>query len=141
MKIEFETVEMADKAIQHGIRLFRISVASHQITKEKYTEITYCLRCYALEQHLTKDCPKPREHKACSECASDDHTWSNCTSTTKKCLNCGGPHRTMAFKCPTRKLAVNEKLTAEEIKKQQTFSQAAAATPTTTNASANKTPD
>ncbi|MPC23854.1 hypothetical protein E2C01_016921 [Portunus trituberculatus] len=44
-----------------------------------------------------------KEYTVCSECGSHEYTWKNCTNDTKKCINCSGPHRTLANKCPRRK--------------------------------------
>ena len=39
----------------------------------------------------------------CSECAGKDHSYKECKSTTMKCVNCDGPHRTFAASGPIRK--------------------------------------
>lgn len=111
MKIIFEDANMAAKAEADGIRLFNMSIAYHQVKRETYTPIKTCLRCYKIEEHNTSECPQPREYKACSECASHEHTWRNCKSPTKRCLNCDQDHRTLAMKCPKRKEAVKKKQT------------------------------
>ncbi|KAK4315702.1 hypothetical protein Pmani_013101 [Petrolisthes manimaculis] len=43
IKIEFEDASMAAKAENDGIRLFNMSIANHQIKREKYTPITTCI--------------------------------------------------------------------------------------------------
>ncbi|MPD03979.1 hypothetical protein E2C01_099642 [Portunus trituberculatus] len=62
-----------------------------------------------MEQHTTNKCTMPETHTVCSECASDKHTWKTCTASTKKCLNCHGPHRTLANKCPMMKKIKEDK--------------------------------
>lgn len=124
LKIQFETISMADKAMNHGLRLFNVSIAPHQITKERYVQITFCMKCYAIEDHITKQCPKPAGYKVCSECSSQDHTWKNCPKETVKCINCGEAHRTLAYKCSKRKEKVKEKLQEEKQKTSQSYSQA-----------------
>ena len=50
---------------------------------------------------------------SCSECGGDDHKWTECRNENKKCLNCGGPHRTLAMACPVKKEKIREKRQAE----------------------------
>ncbi|KAK4328010.1 hypothetical protein Pmani_001484 [Petrolisthes manimaculis] len=109
IKIEFEDASMAAKAENDGIRLFNMSIANHQIKREKYTPITTCMRCYKIELHPTSQCPLPTTHQICSECGGQDHTWKTCTNTQKCCLNCGQSHRTLAMSCPNRKEAIKIK--------------------------------
>ena len=132
IKIEFDSISMADKAVRHGILLFGISIAPYQIDKERYTKINYCMKCYAIKYHSTRQCPKPIRYKACSECSSNSHTWTWCNNEEKKCLNCEGAHRTLAYKCPKRKEAVKQKEEQEKGKRNATYSQAAASASTST---------
>ncbi|MPC99555.1 hypothetical protein E2C01_094976 [Portunus trituberculatus] len=76
-----------------------------------------------MEQHTTNKCTMPETHTVCSECASDQHTWKTCTASTKKCLNCHGPHRTLANKCPMRK-KIKEDKRKQNINNGKTYSQA-----------------
>lgn len=108
IKIEFEDAAMATKAEESGLRLFNMSIAGHQIKREKYTQLKTCMRCYKIEEHTTAQCPQPQDFKVCSECASQDHTWRHCKSNQKKCVNCGQGHRTLAMACPKRKEALKE---------------------------------
>lgn len=125
LKIQFETISMADKAMNHGLRLFNVSIAPHQMAKEKYVQISYCMKCYAIEDHITKQCPKPEGYKVCSECSSQEHTWKHCPKGTLKCVNCGEAHKTMAYKCKKRKEKIKEKLQEETREKAKSYSQAA----------------
>lgn len=109
LKIQFEEIKMAQKALE-GIKLFHLCISSQQIEAEKYINITTCFKCYALDAHLTKNCPKPKDYKICSECSSTEHIWKNCSTQTKKCINCGGEHRTLAMKCQKRKQLVKTKM-------------------------------
>ncbi|KAK3883661.1 hypothetical protein Pcinc_012040 [Petrolisthes cinctipes] len=109
IKIEFEDVSMAAKAENDGIRLFNMSIANHQIKREKYTILTKCMRCYKIELHPTSQCPHSKSLQICSECGGQDHTWRTCKSTQKHCLNCGQSHRTLAMSCPNRKEAIKVK--------------------------------
>ena len=45
----------------------------------------------------------------CSECSAVGHRWTECKSQVKKCLNCQGPHRTLAMACPKKKEAIKNK--------------------------------
>ena len=55
----------------------------------------------------------------CSECAGN-HSFKECTSRIKKCLNCHGPHRTMAMACPLKKEIIKRKRREEDEKKETT---------------------
>ena len=138
IKVQFESVSMADKAINQGLRLFNVSIAPHQISKERYINIPYCMKCYDIDDHVTNQCPKPQGYQICSECSSQDHTWRNCQIEEKKCIKCGGTHRTMAYKCPKRKENVKKKEREAKQKSSQIYSQAAA--PSTTSSSTFSSP-
>ena len=101
-KIEFQTISMAEKAREKGLLIFNMKVTPHQIEKEHFTDILMCFTCYQLDSHITDNCPQKGKLVICSEC-SGDHHFQQCNSQTKKCVNCGGPHRTMAMGCPKKK--------------------------------------
>lgn len=75
-----------------------------------------CFKCYKMESHLTKNCPKKQQ--ICSECAETGHTWRDCKSETKKCLKCEQGHRTMAmaWPIPKKKLLTKPKMKKEKKK-------------------------
>lgn len=131
LKIEFADADMASKAASDGLRLFNMSIASHQVTKETYVQLNTCMKCYAIEEHTTSSCPLPEEQRRCSECAGKDHTWRECRSGVKKCLNCQGAHRTLAMTCKLRKDALRKKQQGNQ-DTQRTKAYAAAASTTTT---------
>lgn len=114
-KVEFETIEMANRTLENGILLFHCKISPSQIKKEEYIDVLMCFKCYKLEEHATKDCPRPLL-VICSECAGD-HDYRDCKSLTKKCINCKGPHRTMAMSCPAKKTAIADKKAREEHEK------------------------
>ncbi|KAF2345265.1 hypothetical protein FHG87_023979, partial [Trinorchestia longiramus] len=118
-KIEFATINMASHALQNGILCEHVKIAPSQIQQEKFIDILICFNCYKMEEHATKDCPTPNV-TVCSECTGN-HTYKNCTSSIKKCLNCQGDHRTMAMSCPTRKTIIKNKtkLLEEKAKEKQ----------------------
>lgn len=80
-----------------------MSIPDSKIKAEEYILITTCMRCYKVEDHYTKDCKNEEEYKICSECASVEHTWRVCNTDLKKCINCNGNHRTLAYNCPVKK--------------------------------------
>ena len=105
---------MANNCLNHGIRMFDMSFPARMLSAQKpkgnnLQRPTFCFRCYAINDHSVRDCPKPPEFTICSECSSTNHSWQNCTSTTKKCLNCSGEHRTMSNTCPSVKEASTKK--------------------------------
>ncbi|KAG0418895.1 hypothetical protein EQH57_0636 [Dictyocoela roeselum] len=97
-KVELETIDMANRVVENGFLLFHCKISPSQIKREEYIDILMCFKCYKIENHTTKDCPTP-DIVVCSECTGD-HDYRNCPSFTKKCINCKGPHRTMAMSCP-----------------------------------------
>ena len=54
-------------------------------------------------------CDKDKSYKICSNCSSLGHTYGDCTSSTKKCINCNGPHHAMSPICPRRKEIIRSK--------------------------------
>ncbi len=111
LKITFKETSYAKKAQTDGLRLFQMSIPHYNIKQEVFYNITTCFRCYELEDHFTNQCKKPTDYKICSECSSTSHTWRECLSLNKKCLNCQGAHRTLAAKCPMRKDIIKNKRT------------------------------
>ncbi|KAG7177265.1 hypothetical protein Hamer_G000544 [Homarus americanus] len=89
--VEFTSTEVAEKATKSGLLAFTYSIPYHQIQQEQYHHTRTCLRCYAIEDHDSVNCPKPKEYKICS-----------------KCLNCDGPHSIMSMNCPKRKEKIKE---------------------------------
>ena len=115
-KVTFAETQMAEKASKEGILLSHMVIPPSNIKREEYVNTMLCLHCYTHGDHYKNNCPKKAEPKRCSECSSDTHDYTKCTSTEKKCLNCGGPHSAMAISCPFRKRATAEK--KQEVKDQ-----------------------
>ncbi len=109
LKITFSQTALVLKCIEKGLKAFHISIPSHEIKQETYISIKCCLRCYALEDHVTSECPMPKEFKICSECSEVGHVWHQCQTVIKKCLNCKENHSTMAMKCSKRKEIIKGK--------------------------------
>ena len=93
-----------------GLNFCHLHLPDHQFENECFKEIKDCYLCYAMNSHLANKCSKPPYYEISSNCSSKDHIWSNCTSATVKCVNCGGPHVTRSPSCRTRKdlLKVNQ---------------------------------
>ena len=116
LKIEFETLEAAERAVSGGVNMFYMFVAPSQISIDEFINILTCFKCYKFEDHLTKDCEVTEAR--CSECSAVGHRWTECKSQVKKCLNCQGPHRTLAMACPKKKEAIKNKRERNETRRQ-----------------------
>lgn len=109
IKITFTRTSIAKKATETGLRMFSMSIPTHQIEQDTHVEVKSCMRCYKIEDHNTSECPKPQEFKICLECGEEGHIWRDCSSEIKKCINCKGEHRTLAMKCELRKEVIKQK--------------------------------
>ncbi len=109
LKVTFHQTRLAQKAKDTGLLLYNLKIPSHNIKQEEYVFIITCMRCYAIEEHTTNNCPEGKDYIICSECCSTNHIWRNCNSESKMCINCGEEHRTLSMKCKHRKKAVNNK--------------------------------
>ena len=98
---------MADRILTDGLYLFNTRINPYQCEQERIHDLLICFKCYKYEDHHTKDCPTPLT--VCSECAEEGHTFKECKSSTKKCLNCGVAHRTLLAGCQYRKTKIVEK--------------------------------
>ena len=102
---------MASKAMNTGIVLFNLVVPSANIFQDEFVNLLICYKCYALEEHTTASCTKPINYKVCSLCSQTGHTFKECQAYEKTCINCKGPHSTLAMSCPHRKRIQKEKKT------------------------------
>ena len=139
IKITFTQATLAKKSQATGIRCFHMSIPGHYIKQEIFYNITTCYKCYKIEDHFSNQCPAPKEYQICSECSSTDHTWKDCNSNQKKCINCEGEHRTLAAKCPIRKDVIKNKRLAQDKTTQITYSQATQKN--TQNTTSNQSPN
>ena len=103
LKITLDCIDMKDKCLKLGLNFRHLHIPGHLFENERFKEIKYCYRCYAVNTRIANKCSKPPVYKICSKCSSTDHIWSNCTFEEVKCINCGGPHVTRSPSCPTRK--------------------------------------
>ena len=95
-------------SVTEGLICFFTRISPAQIKIEAYVSLQICFKCYKYEDHSTNSCPE-RDIAWCSECGGRDHKYDQCKATTKKCLNCGGPHRTMAMACTKKKSLIVSK--------------------------------
>lgn len=109
LKITYNQQEKASKSTNNGLLMYHMRVPPHQIKQEEYVNLQTCMKCYKLEDHHTNQCPQNPDFKICSECGTEGHQYRTCNNQIKKCINCGGPHRTLAMKCPIRKKAIQDK--------------------------------
>ena len=126
IKMTFNSAALAKRSTEKGLLAFNLSIPTTQIRQETFIPIQTCMRCYQVEMHSTKDCPKPPTYKVCSECSEEGHQWHQCKATTKTCINCGEDHGTMAMKCKLRKEIIREKRKEEQERQKGTYAQAAA---------------
>jgi ribosomal protein L40E len=103
IKITCINQEIASRSLINGLKMFHLYVPPRDIQREEYFDIPICYKCYALNDHSAKECEKPAGYTVCSTCSSADHSFKNCLSLVKCCLNCDGPHSTLAYSCPNRK--------------------------------------
>ncbi len=75
IKITFSQTSLARKCTEIGLHVFNISIPPHEIKQETFIPIKCCMKCYCLEEHNTRDCPKGKEYKLCSECSNEGHLW------------------------------------------------------------------
>ena len=106
-KIVFNTTTDAHNTLTHGLKAYHTRIAPTQCEQEHYTHIQICYKCYRFEHHTTRDCTKNTD--ICSECGEEGHTHQTCNNTEKRCINCSGPHRTLAASCPYRKQTIATK--------------------------------
>ena len=102
-KFECTTSTMATKCVESGLVIFNLCISPVKLALEESEQISYCYKCYNINSHFSAKCTKSSSYKVCSLCASTDHTYKNCTSTLRKCLNCDDDHATMSRMCPKYK--------------------------------------
>ena len=107
IKIVCGTQDMVTKALSNGIFMFSLSISPANIFADEYVHVLICYKCYKWNDHLTENCREDPSFKICSLC-SGVHSYKECKSPEKCCVNCKGPHSTLSYSCPKRK---------EEVKK------------------------
>ena len=71
---------------------------------------------------LIANCSKERNYVICSNCSSNTHTWRNCNSDVKQCVNCGENHSCLSYVCPRRKEALKSKCGFQTVSPSQSYS-------------------
>ena len=99
-KMECETQQMARLCTERGFFILNLSIPPRMLSIDEYIKVDFCYKCYSINEHFVQDCPKEHDYKVCSECTSVNHTYRDCASTSKKCINCSGNHSTMSQRCP-----------------------------------------
>ena len=123
MKVICANVRTSDDILDKGMVLYNQRFSGRSFEREMYINITPCFKCYKYD-HITKKCQTPEGYKVCSEYSRQGHRFNECSSQIKKCLNCGQPHKTLAFKCPVRKESVKKKLGELKQRKQEKIPEA-----------------
>lgn len=125
IKVTFTSSAPALKSTEQGLKMFKLRIPPYQIQKEEYIPIKTCMKCYKLGEHNTNECNLPKEYTICSECGEEGHKYNRCpNSTTKKCLNCGAAHRTLAYSCPERRKLIKEIKESNKAQKATSYSNA-----------------
>ena len=107
IKVRFENTAMAQRANLHGLVILNQSITQYSIEPETFISVEHCKNCFSYEHRYT-NCNKD-SLTLCSQCGEDNHRKPQCKNKTRKCLNCGGAHATLQFKCPVRKKASKDK--------------------------------
>ena len=113
IKFVCKETHMADRCLSNGIRLLHMSYPPRMLSAQKpkptaARQVKFCYRCYSINTHSAKNCDKSQDYIICSICSSKEHTWRNCNSTSKRCINCTGDHNTISSHCPKVKRANGE---------------------------------
>ena len=69
LKLELETVEEADKALERGLVLFSMHISLDQMERDEFVNILTCFKCYQMDDHTTKNCKETKT--LCSECGGE----------------------------------------------------------------------
>lgn len=68
-----------------------------------------CLRCYKMG-HNKNNCNQSQDYKICPIYSQLGHnTIENCNNTLC-CINCGGEHHVLTFRCPIRRDYIKKKM-------------------------------
>ncbi len=75
IKVTFSQTALAKICTETILRAYGISNPYHEIRQETYIPIRCCMKCYALELHNTRECPKSRGFKIYSESSNEGHLY------------------------------------------------------------------
>ena len=104
--------EMVNIALRQGVKLFQLSINPNNLASERFVDIMICHKCFQWNDHLARSCAKDDNYKVCS---SNSHTFKECKSSERKCVNCGGEHSTVSFACSVRKNIAKQNRSGEAI--------------------------
>jgi len=93
LKIVFINCQITDKCIASGLSLYYLHIPGSNIVKDRFVKLDDCYTCYAIDEHISTDCPKKLENPSydvCSKCSEIGHDY-------RRCLNCGGGHHALAI--------------------------------------------
>ena len=106
IKIHFTSQLMVQTAMTKGLVVLHQLIPHWNIEKEIFVRLTPCRNCFAYD-HRIRDCPN--EQKMWCTFCGEGHKQADCKAATPKCINCGGPHRTLAVACKVRKELIKKK--------------------------------
>lgn len=111
LKVIFFSPEDAERACNQGIFMYDISVDPCSIRKDEYIDVEQCFKCFQYS-HQIQNCKSTAT--ICSICAQN-HYYLHCTNKENpKCVNCEGPHSSVSYSCPIRKIQVKNKVDAKK---------------------------
>ena len=100
LKVTFQTIEQADKAVKQGFYIGDMFMKPQFIFKEDFIVVPQCFRCFSYE-HLANACKA--ESPTCSICSSS-HNYRNCDRKNQVlCSQCGGNHTSTSMACLIRR--------------------------------------
>ena len=100
LKIRFKTQQMAQLALDNGVKILHQYISKWNVEKEVFVRLNPCRNCFQYD-HKLKDCILEKKSR-CTFCAGE-HRQHECKAKQALCINCGGPHRTLAATCKIRK--------------------------------------
>lgn len=112
IKVTFNSQDLVRRALSQGIYLFGLSISPANMSQEEFINILTCFKCYKWNDHATSNCKKDASFVVCSLCSSNQHTYKECQSQVRKCINCSGSHSTISYSCPRRKEIANTLISA-----------------------------
>ena len=132
IKFVFKTSDMAKNCLSSGLFMFNLRVPPSSLKADMNHMLTYCYKCYDIESHISRDCPKPADYKICSLCSSCDHVYKECKTNVRKCINCLGEHNTLSFSCPARQRFLRKPVVNNKYSDKKSFASVTASKPDTT---------
>ena len=55
---------MKNKCLKLGLNFRHLHIPDHLFENERFKEIKYCYRCYAVNTHIANKCSKPSHYKS-----------------------------------------------------------------------------